>query len=146
MILLFFDAHKLDISDEFRRCIAALKANNHKVRIILNKADQVTTQELIRVHGALMWSLGKVLDTPEVARVYLGSFWDEPYQIDEQSKLFDLEKHDLYQHLEQLPRNSSVQKINDLSKRARLCMAHAAVLDNIYNKMPNFFGYESKKQ
>ena len=25
-----------------------------------------------------MWSLGKVLGTPEVARVYIGSFWDQP--------------------------------------------------------------------
>ena len=27
-----------------------------------------------------MWSLGKVLGTPEVLRVYLGSFWDNKLQ------------------------------------------------------------------
>ena len=32
----------------------------------------------MQVYGALMWSLGKVLGTPEVARVYIGSFWDQP--------------------------------------------------------------------
>lgn len=26
----------------------------------------------MRVYGALMWSLGKVLNTPEVIRVYIG--------------------------------------------------------------------------
>lgn len=26
----------------------------------------------MRVYGALMWSLGKVLNTPEVSRVYIG--------------------------------------------------------------------------
>lgn len=34
----------------------------------------------MRVYGALMWSLGKVINTPEVVRVYLGSFWAKPLQ------------------------------------------------------------------
>ena len=40
-ILLLFDAHKLDISDEFRRSIEALKGHDDKIRIVLNKADMV---------------------------------------------------------------------------------------------------------
>jgi hypothetical protein len=35
-----------------------------------------------------MWSLGKVFKTPEVVRVYIGSFWDRPYINDENAKLF----------------------------------------------------------
>ena len=27
-----------------------------------------------------MWNLGKILQTPEVARMYVGSFWDEEYK------------------------------------------------------------------
>lgn len=46
-------------------------------------------------YGALMWSLGKVLKTPEVMRVYIGSFWDKPYQNTENAKLFDAEREDL---------------------------------------------------
>jgi hypothetical protein len=39
-----------------------------------------------------MWSLGKVLGTPEVARVYIGSFWDEPLRFDINRKLFEAEE------------------------------------------------------
>lgn len=51
------------------------------LRILLNKADVVDAQTLIRVYGALMWSLGKVIQTPEASRVYLGSFWEKPLQL-----------------------------------------------------------------
>jgi hypothetical protein len=42
-----------------------------------------------------MWSLGKVFLTPEVVRVYIGSFWDKPYQNKENQKLFEMEQNDL---------------------------------------------------
>ncbi len=46
--------------------IGTLKGHDDKVRVVLNKADQVDMQQLMRVYGALMWSLGKVFRTPEV--------------------------------------------------------------------------------
>ena len=36
-IILVFDAHKLDISDEFKHAIEAIRAQDDKIRIILNK-------------------------------------------------------------------------------------------------------------
>ena len=78
LIIVLFDAHKLDISDELRCAIKSLARWDEKVRILLNKADGVDSQQLMRVYGSLMWSLGKVLGYPEVPRVYLGSWWDGP--------------------------------------------------------------------
>ncbi|KAJ1793112.1 hypothetical protein LPJ59_004761, partial [Coemansia sp. RSA 2399] len=75
LILLLFDGYKLDISDEFKGAIHSLRGHEDKVRIVLNKCDQISQQQLMRIYGALMWSLGKVITTPEVNRVYLGSFW-----------------------------------------------------------------------
>lgn len=46
--------------------IGTLKGHDDKVRVVLNKADQVDMQQLMRVYGALMWSLGKVFRSPEV--------------------------------------------------------------------------------
>lgn len=40
-------------------------------------------QKLMRVYGALMWSLGKVIKSPEVLRVYIGSFWDQPLMYED---------------------------------------------------------------
>jgi GTPase SAR1 family protein len=83
MIIVMFDAHKLDISDELKEVLDTLKPQQDKIRVILNKADTIDSQSLLRVYGALMWSLGKVIRTPEVSRVYLGSFWDRPLRNEE---------------------------------------------------------------
>jgi len=145
-ILLLFDAHKLDISDEFRRSIEALRGHDDKIRIVLNKADMVDHQQLMRVYGALMWSLGKVLATPEVARVYIGSFWDQPLRYDTNRRLFEAEEQDLFSDLQSLPRNAALRKLNDLIKRARLAKVHAYIISSLKKDMPAVFGKDSKKK
>jgi len=143
---LLFDAHKLDISDEFKEAIEDLRGNDDKVRVVLNKCDQITTQQLMRVYGALMWSLGKVVKTPEVMRVYLGSFWDQPYRIKENEKLFLAETKDLLEDLLSLPRNSAVRKVNELVKRVRLVRCHAYIICHLRDKMPMLFGKDDTKK
>jgi len=145
-ILLLFDAHKLDISDEFRSCIESLRGHEDKIRIVLNKADCVEQQELMRVYGALMWSLGKVFNTPEVARVFIGSFWDKPLRYEMNERLFHAEEQDLFSDLYSLHRNSTLRKLNDMIKRARLAKSHAHILTEIQRQMPMFLGKESKKR
>ncbi|XP_076666918.1 EH domain-containing protein 3-like [Andrena cerasifolii] len=145
-IILLFDAHKLDISDEFRRSIEALRGHDDKIRIVLNKADMIDHQQLMRVYGALMWSLGKVLQTPEVARVYIGSFWDQPLRYDVNKRLFEDEEHDLFKDMQSLPRNTALRKLNDLIKRARLAKVHAYIISALRKDMPSVFGKDAKKK
>lgn len=82
LILLTFDPHKLDISDEFREVIQALSSWGDKVRIVLNKTDQVAPGELHLISGALYWQLSRVLPTPELPRLHLASFLSGPQPSD----------------------------------------------------------------
>ncbi|KAJ6666851.1 hypothetical protein lerEdw1_018853 [Lerista edwardsae] len=169
-IILLFDAHKLDISDEFSEVIKALKNHEDKMRVVLNKADQIETQQLMRVYGALMWSLGKIVNTPEVIRVYIGSFWSHPLHIPDNRKLFEAEEQDLFRDIQSLPRNAALRKLNDLIKRARLAKSqfgeigklvasvpewnkiflnksvHAYIISSLKKEMPSVFGKDNKKK
>jgi len=141
-ILLLFDAHKLDISDELKLALDCLKGHDDKVRVILNKADQVSNQQLLRVYGALMWSLGKVFKTPEVLRVYVGSFWDKEYSNTHNEELFDAECADLLSDLRSLPRHSATRKINEFVKRTRRLKVHLLIIKHLRSQ----FGWFGKNK
>lgn len=97
-------------------------------------------------YGALMWSLGKVLKTPEVTRVFIGSFWDKPYQNDEYRSLFEAERKDLLNELFSLPKTNTIRKINELVKRARMAKVHAYIVSYLREEMPMIFGKSKKQQ
>lgn len=84
LILLMFEPCRLDVSSEhIKSVLQLLVPYKGKLRIVINKADYVSMQLLMRVYGALMWSLARVFDGGE-CRVYMGSFWDVPLQSREQ--------------------------------------------------------------
>lgn len=146
LIVLLFDAHKLDISDELKGTIDAIKGHEDKIRCILNKADQIDRQQLMRVYGALLWSLGKTMTSPEVARVYVGSFWQEPLSNMDNADLFEMEERDLMKDLAILPRQSAVRKINELVKRLRKVKTLAYIVGYLKSQMPAVMGKEKKQK
>jgi Domain of unknown function (DUF5600) len=118
-----------------------------KVRIVLNKADSISTQQLMRVYGALMWSLGKVLlNTPEVCRVTMGSFWEAPYINMEQAELLRAEELDLMQDIMALPQQAVMRKINELVKRARSVKVHAYIIHYLRKQMPSYQLWKTKSK
>lgn len=150
LILLLFDPHKLDISDEFKRVISSLRGHDDKIRVVLNKADQVDTQQLMRVYGALMWSLGKVLNTPEVMRVYIGSFNDKPINVAAAGplgqELFEREQEDLLTDLRDIPKKACDRRINEFVKRARAAKIHSYIISHLRKEMPAMMGKAKAQQ
>jgi len=138
LVLLTFDAHKLDVSDELADVIEVLRPHASKVRLVLNKADQVDAANLVGVYGALLWNVAKILRTPEVARVFVSSFWDQEYIHEDHRQLFDEDKRTILKELRGLPRATVLRKANELLGRMRLVKAHYCVMTYMRSQVPWF--------
>jgi hypothetical protein len=54
----------------------------------------------MRVYGALMWSISKVISVPECPKVFVGSFWDQQLKHDLYRRLFEKELQSLFDDLQ----------------------------------------------
>lgn len=148
LVLVLFDPNKLDISDEFRRCLFALQRSERKVRLVLNKVNALNPFELVRVTGALMWSLSKVINTPEMPHVFVGSFKDEQEgdHSPELGAFMRTEESSLLKELVDVPLDNTTRKVNDLVRRGRLARCHALLIDRLaYMKGP-FYRFGSRRR
>ncbi|KAL2944825.1 EH domain-containing protein 1 [Bienertia sinuspersici] len=113
-------------NDEFKRVISSLRGHDDKIRVVLNKADQVDTQQLMRIYGALMWSLGKPLNEAVAG----------PLARD----LFLKEQNDLLADLKDIPKNACNRRVNEFVKRARAAKIHALIISHLKKEMPVLIG------
>eukprot|EP00759_Apiculatamorpha_spiralis_P042987 PhF_6_TR40695/c0_g1_i3/m.61174 len=147
LVFILFDPTKLDAGQELRMMFKhALKNCESKVRIVLNKADGVGPQELMKVYGSLFWNLSVLMNTTEPPRVYVSSFWDQPYKPYTNAVLFTEEKADLlYDITEVVPLQCVDKKVAALVRRAQDVMIHASIIGTIRAGMPMFFGKDKAK-
>lgn len=75
---------------------------------------------LMILQFTFVYVLGKIVMTPEVVRVFIGSFWKQPLHFASNRHLFELEHQDLFKDLQGLPKQNSIRKLNDFIRRARL--------------------------
>lgn len=131
LILFMLDPFKLDISEEMENCIKSMSYSHHqKLRFLLNKCDSLSLQDMLRVHGALMYNLGKMINNPEVPKIYVGSFWDEKLKNkDLYSELFSQNINKLSDELYGLDASTALSKINKLIKRCVILRAHTVIVD-----------------
>jgi hypothetical protein len=124
-----------------------LHPHEDKVRCVLNKCDSLSSPEsLMRVYGALLWSMGKIFRGAEVTRIYVGSYDDQPVVHEEEfGALFKKDHEHLLNQLKELPSMCCMRKVNEMVKRIRLCVVHACVLGVLRSKMPMFMGAEKTR-
>lgn len=148
LVFFLFDPSKLDAGPELRMLFKhALRGFESKIRIVLNKADTVGPQELMRVYGALFWNLSNLINTTEPPRVYVSSFWDQPYKPGTNHELFTDEKSDLlYDLTEVVPLQSLDKRVTSVLRRTQDVLNHALLLAAFRTRMPKFFGKDKAKK
>ncbi|RNF11198.1 putative sarcoplasmic reticulum glycoprotein [Trypanosoma rangeli] len=147
LVFVLFDPTKLDAGTELRMLFKhALRGNESKIRIVLNKADTVGPQELMRVYGALFWNLSGLICSTEPPRVYVSSFWDQPYKKGTDHNLFTDEKSDLlYDLTEVVPLQSLDQRVTSVMQRTKLALVFALVCAAYKSRMPWLIGKDKAR-
>ncbi|KAB1252049.1 Sarcalumenin [Camelus dromedarius] len=129
LIFVVFDPTKLDVGLELEMLFRQLKGRESQIRIILNKADNLATQMLMRVYGALFWSLAPLINVTEPPRVYVSSFWPHDYKPDTHKDLFLKEEISLLEDLNQVIENRLENKIAFIRQHAIRVRIHALLVD-----------------
>mmetsp|Transcript_10299 Transcript_10299/g.35035 ORF Transcript_10299/g.35035 Transcript_10299/m.35035 type:complete len:238 (+) Transcript_10299:209-922(+) len=121
-----------------------LRPHQEKIRVVLNKADTIDSQQLMRVYGALLWSLSRIVRTPEVLRVYIANLAGPTRNVENRA-LLEREKQDLLSELMALPQNAVVRRINELVRRCRSVKTHAYLVHYLRKQMPYVMGKAEKQ-
>ncbi|XP_059155633.1 sarcalumenin-like [Physella acuta] len=137
IIYLVFDPTKLEVGSELEVVFNMLKGHDGKVKLLLNKADTVSQQELMKVYGALFWSLAPLIHSVEPPRVYIGSFWSKKRSNHPLANLFEEEESTMRSDLNQTIENQVENKIAYVRQHASLVRLHALTIDafiKVYEK------------
>ncbi|XP_071360766.1 sarcalumenin-like [Trachinotus anak] len=139
LIFLVFDPTKLDVGGELEMLFKQMKGRESQIRLILNKADSLTNQDLMRVYGALFWSMAPLINVTEPPRVYVSSFWPLDYAADTSRELFMREEISLLEDLNQVIENQMENKIAFIRQHGIRVRIHALLVDRYlqtyYDKM-----------
>lgn len=101
IIFLVYDPSKLDVGPETEAILDQLKGREYQTRIILNKADQVHPEELLRVQSALIWNISPLMSSQQPPIMYTVSLWSNPFKENTPIRLLQAQEKALLQDLAQ---------------------------------------------
>jgi len=143
LILVVYDYTKLDIGPETEALLDQLKGRESQVRIILNKADEITAEELLKIQGNLMWNVSPLMSSLEPPTLYAGSFWSHPYKEQAPKNLLKAQERSLLKDIREAMDKRVVNRIANARRFAVRVRNHAKMVDcylNTYNNNKGTFG------
>ncbi|XP_044594692.1 uncharacterized protein LOC123272104 isoform X2 [Cotesia glomerata] len=146
IIFLVYDPSKLDVGPETEAILDQLKGREYQTRIVLNKADQVKPEELMRVQGALIWNISPLMSSAEPPIMYSTSLWSMPYEVGAPTRLLYAQERAFLRDLRSAIDKRVEHKIASARRFAVRVRNHAKMVDcylTTYYNHKTFFG--SKK-
>lgn len=143
IIFLVYDPSKLDVGPETEAILDQLKGREYQTRIILNKADQVKPEELMRVQGALIWNISPLMSSAEPPIMYSTSLWSLPYEIGAPTRLLYAQERAFLRDLRSAIDKRVEHKIASARRFAVRVRNHAKMVDcylTTYYNHKTFFG------
>jgi len=129
IILLVYDYTKLDIGPETEAILDQLKGRESQVRIILNKADEITSSELFKIQNNLMWNVSPHMASLEPPRLYAGSFWSHPYKDGAPKELLQNQEASLLRDIRDAINKRIENRISTARRFAVRVRNHAKMVD-----------------
>ncbi|KAF7391397.1 hypothetical protein HZH66_009877 [Vespula vulgaris] len=143
IIFLVYDPSKLDVGPETEAILDQLKGREYQTRIILNKADQVKPEELMRVQGALIWNISPLMSSAEPPIMYSTSLWSLPYETGAPTRLLYAQERAFLRDLRSAIDKRVEHKIASARRFAVRVRNHAKMVDcylTTYYNHKTFFG------
>merc|ERR1711953_861525 len=147
LIVLVYDYAKLDIGPETEALLDQLKGRETQVRILLNKADEITAEELLKIQGNLVWNVSPLMSSLEPPTLYAGSFWSHPYKEGAPKKLLKAQERSLLKDIKEAIDKRVINRIATARRFAVRVRNHAKMVDcylTTYNNKKGMFGNKKK--
>ncbi|XP_052744317.1 sarcalumenin [Bicyclus anynana] len=129
IIFLVYDPSKLDVGPETEAILDQLKGRESQTRIVLNKADSVKPEELMRVQSALIWNISPLMSSPQPPVMYTVSLWSLPYEPGAPVRLLQAQERELLRDLRQAVDRRIENKIASARRFAVRVRNHAKMVD-----------------
>ncbi|EDV90690.1 midasin isoform X2 [Drosophila grimshawi] len=137
IIFLVYDPAKLDVGPETEAILDQLKGREYQTRIILNKADTVKPEELLRVQGALIWNISPLMSSAQPPLMYTTSLWTHPYQDGAPARLLAAQERAFLRDLRTAIDKRIEHKIASARRFAVRVRNHAKMVDCYLNTFYN---------